>query len=285
MIPWRDVSIVGTSHDSHDDTADQLKVSRRDLEAFLKDAREAFPHANLTTADVQLIHRGLLPMIAGEGSQVQLLKESQVVDHSKHGLHGPRFDVRRPLHHRATDGAGSGRRGVPRARPRDPSALPHGGNAATGRQHQPDGHFPAGRSPSGTSTAFRPRPSSGSRRRTAPATTRVLQVARDIPALGDAPRPRLRCDRRRNPPCGAHGNGPKTRRCAAAPHGGRRRRPPWRRCRRARRSDHGRAPTGGMSGARGTRSARSKRSFGSRGIEREPMPTGYRLRATARERS
>jgi glycerol-3-phosphate dehydrogenase len=88
MIPWRDVSIIGTSHDAHDDTADKLTVSRWDLEAFLKDAREAFPHANLTTADVQLIHRGLLPMIAGEGSHVQLVKESQVVDHSKHGLGG-----------------------------------------------------------------------------------------------------------------------------------------------------------------------------------------------------
>jgi len=88
VIPWRNVSIIGTSHDSHDDTADQLKVSRGDLDAFLRDAREAFPHANLTAADVQLIHRGLLPMIAGEGSHVQLVKESQVVDHSKHGLQG-----------------------------------------------------------------------------------------------------------------------------------------------------------------------------------------------------
>jgi glycerol-3-phosphate dehydrogenase len=88
MIPWRDVSIVGTSHDAHDDTADELKVSRWDLEAFLKDAREAFPHANLTAADVQLIHRGLLPMVSGEGSHVRLVKESQVVDHSKHGLPG-----------------------------------------------------------------------------------------------------------------------------------------------------------------------------------------------------
>ena len=88
MIPWRDVSMIGTSHDSHDDAADQLKVSRWDLEAFLKDAREAFPHADMTTADVRLIHRGLLPMIAGEGSEVQLMKESRVVDHSKHGLPG-----------------------------------------------------------------------------------------------------------------------------------------------------------------------------------------------------
>ena len=88
LVPWRNVSMLGTSHDAHEGTADQLKVSRWDLEAFFKDAREAFPHAGLTTADVQLIHRGLLPMIDGEGTRVRLLKESQVVDHSKHGLKG-----------------------------------------------------------------------------------------------------------------------------------------------------------------------------------------------------
>ena len=88
MIPWRDVSMLGTSHDAHEGTADQLKVSRWDLEAFLKDAREAFPHANLTSDDVRLIHRGLLPMVSGEGTDVQLVKDSQVVDHSKHGLPG-----------------------------------------------------------------------------------------------------------------------------------------------------------------------------------------------------
>lgn len=88
MIPWRDVSMLGTSHDAHEGNADQLKVSRWDLEAFLKDAREAFPHAALTTSDVRLIHRGLLPMISGSGSKVRLVKESQVVDHSKHGLPG-----------------------------------------------------------------------------------------------------------------------------------------------------------------------------------------------------
>ena len=88
MVPWRDVSMLGTSHDAHDGTANDLKVSRWDLEAFLKDAREAFPHAGLTTSDVRLIHRGLLPMISGNGTHVRLLRESQVVDHAQHGLPG-----------------------------------------------------------------------------------------------------------------------------------------------------------------------------------------------------
>ncbi len=88
LVPWRDVSMLGTSHDAHEGTADQLKVSRWDLEAFLKDAREAFPHANLAASDVRLIHRGLLPMMSGHGTQVRLVKESQVVDHSTLGLPG-----------------------------------------------------------------------------------------------------------------------------------------------------------------------------------------------------
>ena len=88
IVPWRDVSMLGTSHDAHDGSPDQLKVSRWDLEAFLKDAREAFPHAGLAAGDVRLVHRGLLPMVSGEGSRVNLLRESQVVDHSRHGLPG-----------------------------------------------------------------------------------------------------------------------------------------------------------------------------------------------------
>ena len=157
MIPWRDVSMLGTSHDAHDGTADQLKVSRWDLEAFLKDAREAFPHANLTTADVRLIHRGLLPMISGEGTHVRLVKESQVVDHSKHGLpglvsmFGVRYTTARHTAQEAVDAV------FRVARPRDAAALPHRGNAAPGRQHQPHGQFPEGGRASGTSTAFPPR--------------------------------------------------------------------------------------------------------------------------------
>jgi glycerol-3-phosphate dehydrogenase len=88
VVPWRDVSILGTSHDAHEGSADQLRVSRWDLEAFLKDAREAFPHVDLTADDVRLIHRGLLPMVSGEGVNVRLVKESHVIDHAQHGLPG-----------------------------------------------------------------------------------------------------------------------------------------------------------------------------------------------------
>jgi glycerol-3-phosphate dehydrogenase len=88
IVPWRDVMMIGTSHDAHEGGADDLRVTRWDLEAFLKEAREAFPHASLSGNDVRLVHRGLLPMVSGHGSTVRLLKESRVVDHDTHGLPG-----------------------------------------------------------------------------------------------------------------------------------------------------------------------------------------------------
>jgi glycerol-3-phosphate dehydrogenase len=74
LAPWRDVTLVGTSHDVHEGGADALTVSRWDLETFLADAREAFPHANLTAGDVRLVHRGLLPMVSGHDHHVKLLR-------------------------------------------------------------------------------------------------------------------------------------------------------------------------------------------------------------------
>jgi glycerol-3-phosphate dehydrogenase len=88
MVPWRDVTLVGTSHDALDGGPDDLQVTRWDIEAFLKDARVAFPHARLTAADVRLVHRGVLPMVSGDGTNVTLLRESVVVDPGRSGIAG-----------------------------------------------------------------------------------------------------------------------------------------------------------------------------------------------------
>lgn len=88
VVPWRHVSIVGTSHDTHRGTADDLGVSAGDVQTFLDAARRAFPRADLAAGDVRLVHRGLLPMVSGHDSDVRLVKESRVVDHAQHGLPG-----------------------------------------------------------------------------------------------------------------------------------------------------------------------------------------------------
>jgi glycerol-3-phosphate dehydrogenase len=101
LVPWRTVSILGTSHDTHRGAAGALSVSAADLEAFLAEGRRAFPGARLAMGDVQLVHRGLLPMVSGNGRHVNLLRESAVVDHGAHGapglvsIHGVRYTTAR----------------------------------------------------------------------------------------------------------------------------------------------------------------------------------------------
>ncbi|MBL8135147.1 MAG: FAD-dependent oxidoreductase [Acidobacteria bacterium] len=88
IVPWRDVSIVGTSHDPHDGDADAPHGTAAHAAALLRDAQTAFPRAGLTAGAVRLVHRGLLPMVSASGSSVALLKESAVADHARDGHPG-----------------------------------------------------------------------------------------------------------------------------------------------------------------------------------------------------
>lgn len=88
IVPWRHVSIIGTSHEVHEGGPDALSISRWDLEAFLADARAAFPHATPSSNEVKLVHRGFLPMLSGHETDVKLLRESMVIDHARDQLPG-----------------------------------------------------------------------------------------------------------------------------------------------------------------------------------------------------
>lgn len=88
MIPWREFSLVGTSHEPYAGEPDGLAVTRADIDGFMRDVQVAFPGAGLTTADVRLVHRGLLPMVGSRGDEVRLLKASQIRDHRLDGAPG-----------------------------------------------------------------------------------------------------------------------------------------------------------------------------------------------------
>lgn len=88
-VPWRDVTILGTSHDPHDGDAEAAHGTAAHAEALLRDAQFAFPRAGFGPGMVRLVHRGLLPMVdAGTGGHVRLVKESAIVDHARDGLRG-----------------------------------------------------------------------------------------------------------------------------------------------------------------------------------------------------
>ncbi|MCC7127000.1 MAG: glycerol-3-phosphate dehydrogenase/oxidase [Acidobacteria bacterium] len=109
LVPWRDVSILGTSHDVFDQPADALASPREAVEQLLAEGRRAFPRAKLSWDDVRLVHRGLLPMVSGEGARVQLLRETAIVDHAQHGtaglvsVHGVRYTTARHSAQQAVD--------------------------------------------------------------------------------------------------------------------------------------------------------------------------------------
>ncbi len=124
LVPWRGVSMLGTSHDVHSGPADALSCSTSDLDRFLEEGRAAFPRAAMARTDVRLVHRGLLPMVSGQGSQVTLLRESAVVDHAAHGapglisVHGVRYTTARHTAQEAVDAVflSMGHRTPPRCR-------------------------------------------------------------------------------------------------------------------------------------------------------------------------
>ena len=82
LIPWRDVTLVGTAHARYEGTADDLESTEEDIRDLLDDVNDTYPRAALEREDVRLVHRGLLPMASGtpNGSDVTLVKRYQLDD-------------------------------------------------------------------------------------------------------------------------------------------------------------------------------------------------------------
>ncbi|MYD70855.1 MAG: glycerol-3-phosphate dehydrogenase/oxidase [Acidobacteria bacterium] len=87
VAPWREVAIVGTSHDRHAGGPGALALERTEIDRFIDDVREAFPALPLRIDDVRLVHRGLLPAAPG-GDGLQLATASAVIDHRRDAIHG-----------------------------------------------------------------------------------------------------------------------------------------------------------------------------------------------------
>jgi glycerol-3-phosphate dehydrogenase len=87
LAPWRDRSILGTSHEGFVQNPTPAPTPA-DVEALLRDGQSAFPGAGLTRTDVRLVHRGLLPAQAEGTAHGALLKRSLVLDHRSNGVEG-----------------------------------------------------------------------------------------------------------------------------------------------------------------------------------------------------
>ncbi len=87
-VPWRGLTMYGTSHDPFDAAADEARPGRAPVEALLHDVNRAFPGAPVSMDEVTLVHWGLLPSVPSSDPHVQLAKQSVVRDHRPEGVGG-----------------------------------------------------------------------------------------------------------------------------------------------------------------------------------------------------
>jgi glycerol-3-phosphate dehydrogenase len=77
LVPWRDRTLVGTAYEPAD-----APERREGVRAFLDEARQAFPWAELHSRELSLVHRGLVP---GSGGAKGLRTRTLWVDHEAAG--------------------------------------------------------------------------------------------------------------------------------------------------------------------------------------------------------
>ena len=229
LIPWRDVSLVGTSHDAYDGASERLarhvrrrgRVPGRKLsEAFPRGAPDALGTYGWSIA-------ACCRWSPATGRSVALLKESLVVDHAASGHPGlvsifsVRYTTARHTAEAAVDAVVRrlGKAAAPlrhRDQPRQPARGSPASRAcsteARARRRCPGTDASAARAPG--------------RRPTAPPGTTWRPWPSQIPGLGHPLVGALPDHRRRGPPRGpSRGRGHPGRRAAAA-HRGRHGRPP-----------------------------------------------------------
>jgi glycerol-3-phosphate dehydrogenase len=88
VIPWREFSLIGTTHAPYEGSPDDLEAKEEDVRELLEDINAAYPPAHLERDDVRLVHRGVLPTTTANGERVTLVKKFRVHDHRAEGLSG-----------------------------------------------------------------------------------------------------------------------------------------------------------------------------------------------------
>lgn len=90
IAPWRGKSLIGTKYIVYDQKPDNFQVTEPEIQEFLAQVNQAYPTANLTRADVDFVHGGLLPStgISPKTGDVQLAKHYQIYDYRDRCLQG-----------------------------------------------------------------------------------------------------------------------------------------------------------------------------------------------------
>ena len=88
LVPWRGRALVGTSQSPQFVEPGDVTVSAAEIDAFVADANHAFPALKLSRTDVTLVHRGVVPAIAGRDGVAALKPSAEILDHAADGADG-----------------------------------------------------------------------------------------------------------------------------------------------------------------------------------------------------
>jgi glycerol-3-phosphate dehydrogenase len=92
IVPWRDYSLVGTTHVPFDGDASNFSITEEDIHTFMNEINAAYPPAALKREDISFFYGGLLPMAPpsnGHHGDVRLVKHYTLCDHQQEdGLAG-----------------------------------------------------------------------------------------------------------------------------------------------------------------------------------------------------
>jgi glycerol-3-phosphate dehydrogenase len=88
LVPWRGRALVGTSQSSTFVQPGDTAVARAEIDAFIADANQAFPSLHLAPSDVTLVHRGVVPAVAGRDGRPELKPATEILDHRRDGAAG-----------------------------------------------------------------------------------------------------------------------------------------------------------------------------------------------------
>jgi glycerol-3-phosphate dehydrogenase len=102
LVPWRGRALVGTSQSAQIVDSGNLAVTQTEIDAFTSDANVAFPALKLSSSDVTLVHRGLVPAIVRNG-RPDLKPSAEIIDHGNGGITviGVKFTTARGVAERA----------------------------------------------------------------------------------------------------------------------------------------------------------------------------------------
>jgi glycerol-3-phosphate dehydrogenase len=85
IVPWRDCSLVGTTHAPFAGEASDFKITEEDVLTFMNELNAAYPPAALKREDISFFYGGLLPMEPSNGhhGDVRLVKHYTLCDHQQ----------------------------------------------------------------------------------------------------------------------------------------------------------------------------------------------------------